>query len=462
MNAIPKHSTAEWQEIDRRHYLHPFTDSRALREEGTRVITRAEGIYLWDSDNRRLLDGMSGLWCCNLGYGRAELIDAACEQLRELPYYNSFFKTAHPPAIELARLLAEVAPPGFNHVFFTGSGSEANDTVIRLVRRYWDVVGKPARRIIISRENAFHGSTIAAASLGGQKPVHEQGHLPIPGIVHIGAPYWYGSGGSLSPPEFGRQAAGWLEQKILELGAENVAAFIGEPVQGAGGMIIPPDTYWPEVNRICKKHGVLLIADEVICAFGRTGKWFGSDYFGIEPDLMPFAKGVSGGYLPLGGVLVSDRVARPIIEGGGEFYHGFTYSGHPAACAVGCANIRVLRNEGIIERVERATGPYLQQRWQEFSDHPLVGEVRGVGLLAAIELVQDKAARRFFEPIGDVGTLCRDFCFDNGLVMRAVRDTMILAPPLISTRADIDEMWLLAKKSLDMTAARLGIAAQTN
>jgi putrescine aminotransferase len=402
---------------------------------------------------------MSGLWCCNLGYGRRELIDAACRQLNELPYCNSFFKTAHPPAIELARLLVEVTPAQFNHVFFTGSGSEANDTVIRLVRRYWDILGQPQRRVIVSRENAFHGSTIAAASLGGQWPVHEQGHLPIPDIVHIGAPYWYGRGGNLTPAEFGVKAARELEEKILTLGADKVAAFIGEPVQGAGGMIIPPETYWPEVNRICRQYGILLIADEVICGFGRTGRWFGSERYGINADLMPFAKAVTSGYLPLGGVMVSDRVADPIIDKGGEFFHGFTYSGHPAACAVAVANINILRNERIIERVDEELAPYLQRRWREFADHPLVGEVRGVGLLAGIELVRDKARREFFQPLGDVGTMCRDFCFENGLVMRAVRDTMILAPPLVSTKADIDEMWQLASRSLDMTVGRLGIRA---
>jgi putrescine aminotransferase len=458
MSSVPQRSTAEWQQIDRQHYLHPYTDTKALGEQGTRIITRAEGIRLWDSEGRQLLDGMSGLWCCNLGYGRKELVDAACAQLRELPYYNSFFKTAHPPAIELAKLLAEVSPPQFNHVFYTGSGSEANDTVIRLVRRYWDILGKPDRRIIISRENAYHGSTIAAASLGGQWPVHEQGHLPIPNIVHIGAPYWYGCGGSLTPEAFGIAAAQKLEDKILELGSERVAAFIGEPVQGAGGMIIPPSTYWPQINRICEKYGILLIADEVICGFGRTGKWFGCDRFGIKADLMPFAKGVTSGYLPLGGVMVGDRVAGPFIEQGGEFYHGFTYSGHPAACALAVANINIMRDEGIVERVDNEIGPYLQKRWQEFSSHPLVGEVRGVGLLAGIELAKNKATREFFQPIGDVGTICRDYCFSNGLVMRAVRDTMIIAPPLISTKADIDAMWELAKRSLDQTAAQLGIS----
>jgi putrescine aminotransferase len=454
---IAKRTTAEWQELDRRHYWHPFTDTKSLGTQGTRIIERAEGIYLWDSEGRRMLDGMSGLWCCNLGYGRRELIDAACRQMQALPYYNSFFKTTNPPAIELARMLVEVTPKGLNHVFYTCSGSEANDTVVRLIRRYFDIIGQPQRSVIISRENAYHGSTIAGSSLGGQWPVHEQGHLPIPGIAHIKAPYWYGLGGDLTPEAFGLKAAGWLEEKILEIGPDRVAAFIGEPIQGAGGMIIPPVTYWPEVSRICRKFGILLIADEVICGFGRTGKWFGSDYFGIEPDLMPFAKAVTNGYLPLGGVMIGDRVAGPIIEEGGEFYHGFTYSGHPTTCAVAIANLRILKEEGVVGRVERETAPYFQARWQEFADHPLVGQVRGVGMLAGIELVRDKATRRFFEPIGDVGTLCRDYCFDNGLVMRAVRDTMIAAPPLVITRDQIDEMWQLTRRCLDLTAQKLGM-----
>jgi putrescine aminotransferase len=448
-------TTAEWQALDREHYLHPFTDTRALGAEGCRVIVRGEGVYVWDSEGNRMLDGMAGLWCVNLGYGRRELAEAAYRQLLELPFYNSFFKTAHPTAIELARLLAEVAPPAVNHVFFTNSGSEANDTVLRLVRRYWDVLGKPDKSVIVSRYDSYHGSTIAAGSLGGLKAMHEQGHLPIPGIAHIAPPYWYRDGGELAPDAFGLAAAAALEAKILEVGADRVAAFFGEPIQGAGGVIIPPDTYWPEIARICRKYDLLLVVDEVICGFGRLGRWFGSQHYGVEPDLMPIAKGLSSGYMPIGGVLIADRVARPIIGQGGEFHHGFTYSGHPAACAVAIANINILREEGIIERVARDTGPYLQARWRELADHPLVGEARGVGFIGALELVRDKARRAFFEPVGQVGTLCRDICFRGGLVMRAVRDTMIIAPPLIATRAEIDELVALARQCLDRTAEAL-------
>src|SRR5688572_28179417 len=322
--SIPERSTAEWQALDAAHYIHPFTDHAALSKKGTRVIARAEGVYLYESGGRRILDGMSGLWCVNLGYGRRELADAAYQQMLELPYYNSFFQVAHPPAIELARLLAEVTPPQFKHVFFTGSGSEANDTVVRSVRRYWELQGQPQRTFIISRTNAYHGSTMAGASLGGMAPMHAQGGLPIPGIVHIRQPYWYAEGGDLSPEEFGLVAAQALEAKIAELGPGKVAAFIGEPIQGAGGVIIPPETYWPEIQRICDRHGILLVADEVICGFGRTGHWFGSDRFGIRADLMAIAKGMSSGYLPIGGVMVADRVAEVLISRGGEFAHGYT------------------------------------------------------------------------------------------------------------------------------------------
>jgi putrescine aminotransferase len=418
-SSIPDRSTSEWQALDAAHYIHPFTDHAALSKKGTRVITRAEGVYLYESGGRRILDGMSGLWCVNLGYGRRELTDAAYKQMQELPYYNSFFQVAHPPAIELARLLSEVTPPQFKHVFFTGSGSEANDTVVRTVRHYWNVLGQPERTVIISRHNAYHGSTMAGASLGGMKPMHEQGGLPIPGIVHIRQPYWFGEGGDLSPEEFGLVAARALEEKILQVGPEKVAAFIGEPIQGAGGVIIPPSTYWPEIQRIVDKYGILLIADEVICGFGRTGRWFGSEYFGIRPDLMPIAKGLSSGYLPIGGVMVGDRVAEVMTVKAGEFNHGFTYSGHPVACAVACAAIKILRDERIVARVNDDLGPYLQRRWAELASHPLVGEARIVGLIGALELVKDKAKRQNFPDPGEVGVICRDLCIANGLVMRA-------------------------------------------
>ncbi|MDE0284864.1 MAG: aspartate aminotransferase family protein [Gammaproteobacteria bacterium] len=448
-------NTSHWQAIDRAHHLHPFSDTKALAQEGCRVITRADDIYIWDSDGNRLLDGMAGLWCVNIGYGRKELADAAHRQLLELPYYNNFFKTSAPSAIELAGLLAQVTAPHLNHVFFTNSGSEANDTMFRLVRRYWDLAGKPDKEVFISREHAYHGSTIAAASLGGMKPMHEQGHLPIPGIRHIAPPYWYRDGGDMSPEEFGTACARRLEEEINALGAGRVAAFIGEPIQSAGGLIVPPETYWPEIQRICSEHDVLLVVDEVICGFGRLGTWFGSDYYNLQPDLMPIAKGLSSGYLPIGGVMVADRVADLFIAEGEQFAHGFTYSGHPAACAVAIANIGIMRDENIVENVRDNTGPYLEQRWNELAQHPLVGETRGVGFLRGLELVKNKREREFFDPVGSAGQICRDICFDNGLVMRAIRDTMAISPPLTMTREQVDELIELVCNCLDLTAKAL-------
>ena len=454
MNTLANlHDTVGWQDLDRRHYLHPFTDSKILHNHGTRVISRAAGVYLWDSEGKRILDGMAGLWCVNIGYGRRELVDAACAQMLELPFYNSFFKTATPPTLALAALLAEVTPAHLNHAFFTSSGSEANDTVVRLVRHYWHVQGQPQRKVIISRWLAYHGSTMAGASLGGMRYMHAQGDLPIPGIEHIEPPYWFEQGASSDHEAFGLLAARRLEERILAIGPDQVAAFIGEPIQGAGGVIVPPASYWPEIERICRKYGIVLVSDEVICGFGRLGRWFGCEHFGFSPDLMVIAKGLSSGYLPIGGVMVSDDIAQVLIERGGEFNHGYTYSGHPTCCAVAERNVRILRDEKIVERVRDDTGPYLQARLRELADHPLVGEVRGVGFIGALELVRDKVTRTRFTPVGEVGTLCRDFCFDNGLIMRAVGDTMIIAPALIMTRAEIDELIARACLCLNLTLA---------
>jgi len=442
--------TLQWQALSRDHHLPPFTDYKALNAKGTRVITRAEGVYLQDSEGHRILDAMAGLWCVNLGYGREELVEAATRQMRELPYYNLFFQTAHPPAIALAKAIADIAPEGMNHVFFTGSGSEANDTVLRMVRHYWAIKGQPAKKVVIGRWNGYHGSTIAGASLGGMKAMHDQGDGPIPGIEHIDQPYWYGEGGELEPEEFGVRVAEQLEQKIREVGEDRVAAFIAEPIQGAGGVIIPPDSYWPKIKEILARYDILLVADEVICGFGRTGEWFGSDYYGLEPDLMPIAKGLTSGYIPMGGVVVRDKVVQTLNEGG-EFYHGFTYSGHPVAAAVALENIRILREERIVEQVKAKTAPYLQSRWRELAEHPLVGEARGVGMLGALELVKNKKTRERFAASG-AGMLCREHCFRNGLVMRAVGDTMIISPPLVINEEQIDELIDKARLCLDATA----------
>lgn len=456
MAAIEKRSREDWQELDKNHHLHPFTDHKALHESRSRIISRAEGVYIYDADDNKILDGMSGLWCVNVGYGRQELIDAATEQLKELPYYNNFFQCAHPPSIELSSLLTEVSPSQFNRVFFTGSGSESNDTIIRMVRSYWDLMGEPGRHTIISRKNAYHGSTVAAASLGGMSSMHKQSGLPIPGIEHVDQPYWFDSDRTLSPEELGLQAAGSIEAKIKEVGAHKVAAFIGEPIQGAGGVIIPPASYWPEVQRICDEYGILLISDEVITGFGRLGEWFGADVFSTRPDFMPFAKGVTSGYLPLGGVMISDRVADVLIEKAGEFAHGYTYSGHPVACAVAIANIKVIQKEALVDRIKTDIGPYLQEKWAALAEHPLVGETRMIGLMGALELVHEKSSGKRFPEDRGAGSLCRDNLINSGLCMRAVGDTIICAPPFVLSHAEADELVELTWKALDLTEKALG------
>jgi putrescine aminotransferase len=441
--------TAELQALDAAHHMHPFTDGAALAKKGARIITRAKGVWLTDSDGHEILDGMAGLWCVNVGYGREELAEAAAKQMRELAFYNTFFQTSHIPAITLAKRLADLAPGDLNHVFFNGSGSDSNDTNLRMVRRYWQALGKPEKSVVISRWNAYHGSTMGAASLGGMKGMHKQGGLPIPGIAYINQPDWWSEGGEMSPEDFGLARARELEAKILEIGADKVAAFIGEPIQGAGGVIVPPASYWPEVQRICREHGILLIADEVICGFGRTGNWFGSQTMGITPDIMTCAKGLTSGYIPMGASIVSDEIAR-VIDGSEEFAHGYTYSGHPVAAAVALENLRILEEDGIVTRVREETAPYLKTQWEALAEHPLVGEAKIVGLMGSIALTPDKAARaKFAAKEGTVGYICRERCFANNLIMRHVGDRMIISPPLTISREEVDILIARARKSLD-------------
>ena len=447
--------TADYRARDAAHHIHAFSDMKGLNAEGSRVVVRAEGSWIWDSDGNRILDGMSGLWCVNIGHGRKEIADAVQRQMSELSFYNTFFKTTHPPAIALAEKLAEITPPQFNRVFFVGSGSEANDTVIRMVRHYWASLGKPEKSVLIARKNAYHGSTMGGGSLGGMTSIHSQGGLPIPGIHHIAQPYWFGEGGEMSEAEFGLFAARELEKAIDEIGEDNIGAFVAEPIQGAGGVIIPPATYWPEVKRILDQRDILLVADEVITGFGRTGNWFGSQTFGIEPDLMSIAKGISSGYLPIGGVMVSDKVADVIYEAG-EFHHGFTYSAHPVTAAAALENLRIIEDEKLVERVRDDIGPYLQSRWRKLAEHPLVGEARMTGLMGAIELVPNKPSRsQKFADTGKVGTLARDISLRNNLVMRAVRDSLIIAPPLTLSHDEADQLIASAGKTLDDTHAEL-------
>jgi len=445
---------AQLKELDALHHLHPFTNHKSLRSGGARVIVRGEGPYIFDSEGKRILDGMSGLWTTSVGYGRSELAEAGAAQMKDLAFYNTFFRTTHPQAVRLARKLAEIAPDHLNNVFYGSSGSESNDTAIRLIRHYWVLKGEPKRRIIISRKNAYHGSTIAAGSMGGMSHVHQHSYPTYEGFRHIMDPYWYGdSFAGETPEQFGLRAARALEEEILRCGPENVAAFAGEPVQGAGGVKIAPDNYWPEIQKIVDKYGILLLADEVITGFGRLGTWFGSEYYGIKPDFITFAKAVTSGYIPLSGLMVGDRIVEALMNHDDDFNHGYTFSGHPVACAVALKNLEIIERERLIPRVNAFAGPALAKMLGKFKNHPLVGEVRSVGMLGAIELVANKKTRQRFADPGRVGLICRNHFFNNGFIMRAVWDTMVCAPPLIWTEEHFDEAEAVIAKSLDATLA---------
>ena len=450
--------TAYWKQADTDHFLHPFCNyAEAKREGGARIITGAKGSWLHDSESQDILDAMAGLWCVNLGYGREELAEAGYEQLKQLSYYNALFKTATPPAVELAQRLANLAPDHMNKVFFGSSGSEANDTVIRMVRMYWQLQNQPDRQVIIGRDFGYHGSTVAAAAMGGMAMMHTQaGHLP--NFSHIMCPYAFelkhlGE----SDDEFGLRAANELESRIKDIGEAKVAAFIGEPIQGAGGLIFPPATYWPRIQEICDHYGILLCVDEVISGFGRLGEWFAHPHDGIRPDTMTVAKGLTSGYQPLSAVVVGDRIARVFEAADVEFVHGYTYSGHPVACAVALKNLELIEQEGVLAYVRDVAAPYLSERLhQAFDNHPHIGEIRAKGLLAALELVKNKEMGERFS--GDFGSLTRDQCFQHNLVMRAVRHTMILSPVLTISTNEID---ILVERALASINAAVEIGLQT-
>jgi putrescine aminotransferase len=440
----------ELRKLDVAHHLPAQANYGDMqRQGGSRIITHAEGSTIYDGDGNAILDAMAGLWCVNVGYGRDELARAAAEQMQELPFYNTFFKTATPPTIVLAAKLAGLLGGKLQHLFFNNSGSEANDTVMRMVRHYWNVAGQPQRTVFISRWNAYHGSTMAGASLGGMKAMHGIGGLPIPGVEHVAQPYRFNEGFGEDEDAFAARAAQALEDRILKVGADKVAAFIGEPVQGAGGVIIPPRGYWKRVEAICRKYGILLVIDEVITGFGRLGEWFGFQKFGVRPDLVAMAKGLSSGYLPISAVGVSQDIVEVLREKGGEFVHGYTYSGHPVAAAVALKNLEIIEREGLVARVKTDVGPYFGQALKRLDNDPLVGEARSLGLIGAVEIVSRKGANeRFTGKEGKAGPIVRDLCIKNGLMVRAIRDSIVMCPPLIITHAEIDRMVELIGKSL--------------
>ncbi|MCA0257193.1 MAG: aspartate aminotransferase family protein [Proteobacteria bacterium] len=435
--------------IDAAHHIHPFSNMKELNAKGTRIITRGEGSHIYDAAGKKYLDAFAGLWCVNIGYGRPEIANAVFNQMNELAYYNSFFGTTNPSATLLAEKIASHTEGQLNHVFFTNSGSESTDTWLRMARVYWQAKGQPEKRVVISRRNGYHGSTVAGASLGGMKHMHGQAGADVSDIVHISQPYWFADGGEMSPEEFGLKMARELEDKINEVGADKVAAFVGEPIQGAGGVIIPPATYWPEIQRICDAYGILLVTDEVICGFGRLGSWFGHQHFGVKPDLAPVAKGLSSGYLPIGAVLVSDRVADVMINEVGDFFHGFTYSGHPVAAAAALENLRIIEDEKLVERVRDDIGPYFTKAWKSLEDHDMVYSAENVGLMAGLQMAADKTTRARYKKADDLGSFVRNVCLENGLVLRATGDRMLASPPLIITEEEVDFMVKVTRMGLD-------------
>jgi len=443
--------TLRYQSINAERHLHPFTDHKAIKPSDTRLFVKGQGLHVWDSEGNRYLDATSGMICTAVGYGRKELVDAAAEQMRMLSYCSHFFNTTHPAMVDLSEKLFSLMPDRYSRVVYTNSGSEANEVMIRTVRHYWKITGKPQKKILISRNNGYHGSTVGSASLSGYKFMHDMGDLPIPGIVHIGDPYWFGYQGDLSEKEFGLLAARQLEEKILELGPENVAAFVAEPFQSAAGMIFPPKTYWPEIARICRQYDVLICADEVVGGFGRVGEWFAHQHFGFEPDTMSIAKGLTSGYLPMGGLVLSRRLADALADGG-VYAHGLTYQGHPVPAALALANLKLLDEGGIVARVRTDIGPYFQNILrQALADHPLVGEIHGAGAAAGLQLAPSKGKKTRFVNEDMVAAYCVQKAQESGLLARPSQGRVLLAPALVATHAELDEIVDKLRQAMDKT-----------
>lgn len=434
--------------------VHPYTNLALHREKGPLIIERGEGIYVWDKDGKQYIEGLAGLWCTALGFGEKALVEAAIEQLNKLPYYHLFGDKSQVPAIQLGERLKAMAPMPVSKVFFVNSGSEANDTQIKLIWYYNNAVGRPEKKKIISRIKAYHGVTIAAGSLTGLPFAHQDFDLPLPGILHADCPHHYRfAEPGETEEEFATRLAQNLEELIIREGPDTVAAFIAEPVMGAGGVIIPPRTYFKKVQAVLKKYDIIFIDDEVICGFGRTGNTFGCETFGFTPDTMSVAKSLSSAYLPVGAVLIPDYIYEAMLEESrklGTFGHGFTYSGHPTCTAVALKNLEIMEERQIFEHV-REVMPRFQERLSAMGDHPLVGEARGIGLIGGCELVADKGSKRSFDPKQGVGPHCAARAQEHGLILRSLGDTIAFCPPLIITENEIDELFDRFSRALEDT-----------
>lgn len=453
----PRNSTAA---RDIASVLHPYTDARAHERNGPLVISRGQGVRVWDEQGKEYIESVAGLWCASLGFDNERLVQAAAAQMRKLPFYHGFTSKSHEPLVDLAEMLIERAPVPMGKVFFANSGSEANDSVVKMLWYYNNALGRPEKKKIISRLKGYHGVTVASASLTGLPNNHKLFDLPIPGVLHTTTPHHYhGALPGETEEQFATRCAEDLEALILREGPETVAAMFCEPVMGAGGVIVPPATYYEKIQAVLAKYDVLLVADEVICGFCRTGAYWGSQSMGMQPDILTCAKALSSSYLPISAVMVTDKVFQGLADGSasvGTWGHGFTYSGHPVPAAVAIETLKIYDEQDILGHVRRV-GPHLQTQLRaRFADHPMVGEVRGIGLVAAVELVEDKAARKNFDASRKVGGRLMKLGEEHGVILRSLPgDSIAFSPPLIITEAEIDEMLDRVARALDALSVQL-------
>jgi 4-aminobutyrate--pyruvate transaminase len=439
MTALPNSLHAR----DIAYHFKPNTNLRRHERVGPVIIDRGSGIYVYDDQGREYIEALAGLWSVGVGFGEPRLVEAAARQMAKLPYYHVFTHKAHEPSIELAEKLVKMSPEGLDHVQFTNSGSEANDTVVKIVWYYNNALDRPAKKKFIARNGGYHGITIVAGSLTGLQANQRGFDLPLPFVKHVSSPHYYRSAQEGETEEaFSERLAAELEATILAEGPETVAAFIGEPLMGAGGVVPPPKGYWQKMQEVCRKYDVLVVADEVINGFGRLGTMFACEYYGIKPDIMVVSKQITSSYLPLSAILISDKIYQAVADQSerfGSFGHGFTTSAHPVATAVALENLAIIEERDLVANAKKV-GAHMQKRLREFADHPLVGEVRGVGLIAAVELVADKATKAKFDPPGKVGFYFFEKGHEHGLIIRAVQDSICFCPPMIITEEQVDEM----------------------
>ncbi len=455
----PDPAASSLYNLDRRYVFHPFTSIAEQQAVGPRIMTEGNGVWIRDAEGREYMDAMAGLWCVNVGYGRREIAEAMAEQARRLPYYHAFLGFANEPAIRLAERLAEITPPGLDRFFFCNSGSEANDTAVKLVWYYWNLRGFPQKKKIVARRDAYHGVTLGAASLSGLPLLHASFDLPLPGFLHVRKPHFYREGHpGESEGAFARRLAEELDALIEAEGPETVGAFIGEPLMAAGGVIPPPEGYWQAVQPVLRHHDVLLIADEVVCGFGRLGTPFGSHRYDIQPDLMTVAKGITSGYFPVSAAVVSEPVWEVLASASAErgpFAHGHTTSLHPVGAAAALANLDIIQREGLVDHAAHL-GPSFQRRLREaVADHPIVGEIRGDGLIAAVELVADRASAARFPAELKVGMRLHELLLEDGLICRALGDALAFSPPLVIEHAEIEEAFRRFVRGLERLASEM-------